>query len=55
MDRFDAMMTWEDGTLDEAGTIELFQNLIDTGMVWTLQGMYGRAARDLIVAGYCHA
>jgi len=37
----------------ETETIEAWQLLIDTGTVWTLQGVYGRTARDLIEAGVC--
>jgi hypothetical protein len=52
-DQIGAMMAWEDGTLDEQATIELFQRLIDNGMAWSLQGCYGRQAAALIEAGYC--
>jgi hypothetical protein len=31
--------------------VELFAFLIRSGLVWTLQGWYGRAALDLIDAG----
>jgi hypothetical protein len=31
-----------------------FQYLIDQGLVWKLQGTYGRRACQLIDAGYCH-
>ena len=31
------------------------QVLIDTGVVWRLQGFFGRTARDFIEAGLCHA
>ena len=42
----------EDG--DESASIPMaFQYLIDTGIVWGLQGWYGRTATDLINAGIC--
>lgn len=46
-----AMIAWEQGELDEDATIELFQDLVDTGLAWQLQGTYGRTAMDLINAG----
>lgn len=47
------IMAYEDGSLDETATIELFQYLIDTGATWSLQGSYGRTAEALIEAGVC--
>lgn len=33
--------------------VSAFQYLIDCGIVWQLQGWFGRTARDLIEAGHC--
>ena len=48
------IIAYECGDLDEQETIELFQDLINDGSAWTLQGHYGRTARALIDAGRCH-
>ena len=53
MNQIDKIIAFEQGDLDENGIIELFQELIDSGLVWQLQGSYGRMARNLIEAGYC--
>jgi hypothetical protein len=50
-DQLGAMIDWEHGALSDEGIIELFQNLLDTGLVWQLQGCYGRQARALLEAG----
>lgn len=34
--------------------IEAWQHLIDTGLVWSLQGFFGRTATQLIKEGICH-
>lgn len=49
-----AIMAFEQGDLDDEGTIELFQHLVDTGMAWQLQGFYGRTAMSMIEAGVLH-
>lgn len=65
MDTFTATMIAE-GCYDMAGvdpdrddleelTIEAYQLLIDTGVVWQLQGSFGRAAQHLIDTGLCYA
>jgi len=43
----------EQGELDFDETVTLFQALIDSGLIWELQGSYGRQAIDFIDAGYC--
>lgn len=41
----------EDATLDES--IEAYQEAINTGTAWRLEGHVGRVAADLIEQGYC--
>lgn len=53
MSQIDRMIAWENGELDGGQIIELFQELIDSGMAWRLQGCYGRMAKFLIDHGYC--
>ena len=48
-----AIIQFESGDLSQEGIIELFQNLINSGLAWRLQGSYGRMADKLIEAGYC--
>jgi len=55
MDVVSQIMAYEDGSLDEAGSLELFQHLVDTGLAWQLQGHYGRTAQHLIDAGIINA
>lgn len=45
------IIAYESGELDEASTHQFFANLIRTGLVWELQGHYGRTAASLIDAG----
>lgn len=53
-DIVDKIMAWEGGDMDDKAEIEFFQELIDNGMAWTLQGVYGRTAQALIDRGDCH-
>ncbi len=45
------IIEYENGQLDQEQTIQLFQELVDSGIVWDLQGHYGRLAYQLIEAG----
>ena len=39
---------------DYVAHVKAWQYLIDSGHAWTLQGFYGRTARDLIARGTCN-
>ena len=55
MDRFDAIGIVE-GWIETdimSESIQAWQYLIDTGLVWELQGWYGRRAKVLIESGVC--
>ena len=51
MDQISKMIAFEQGELNEEDTIQLFQELVDSGLVWKLQGFYGRTAMELIGRG----
>lgn len=51
MKMLDMMMSYENGELDAEQTVELFQNLIDSGLIFNLQGHYMRVAKELVDAG----
>jgi len=55
MDSFTAVMMIE-GQVDaeEHEVLDAWQYLIDTGLVWQLQGSFGRKAMDLIDQGICY-
>ena len=55
MNIFTAIEIIEGGAEDAELAAEAWQHLIDTGVVWSLQGWYGRTAAALIQEGVCHA
>lgn len=52
MKNIDKIIAYEQGELSDNETIELFGDLIKSGMAWSLQGHYGRTAEALIEQGY---
>ena len=52
MNIVDKIIDYESGDLEFTETLELFSELIKNGMVWQLQGHYGRVASFLIDNGY---
>ena len=48
------IIDYENGELDNEEAIEMFQEMIDDGSVWQLQGSYGRTAIMLIEEGACY-
>ena len=53
MPTVETIMDYEAGELGLEESVALFQELIDTGLAWRLQGHYGRTAQRLIEDGYC--
>jgi len=53
-DYVDRIMAYEQGELEEEEIVELFQELINSGLAWQLQGHYGRTAKYLIEEGVCN-
>lgn len=52
-DIVDFVIGFEEGSIDEPSIVEGFQHMINSGVVWGLQGMYGRTATNLIEEGIC--
>lgn len=51
MTQFDKIIAYEQGELNEEETIALFQELVNSGLAWQLQGSYGRTAAALLSQG----
>ena len=51
MNPLENVIAYENGELDEYEVIALFQELVNSGLAWQLQGHYGRTAANLIRAG----
>ena len=51
-DLVDSIIAYEQDELGMKEEIELFSKLVKNGQAWTLQGHYGRTAKQLIEAGY---
>ena len=45
------IIAYENGEMEHEEVIDFFQRLVDAGMVWVLQGHYGRTAQALLDAG----
>ena len=48
------IMAFEQGELDNEEVYSLFQFLLDSGMIHSLQGSYQRMAEELLLAGVIH-
>ena len=48
------IMAYENGELPNEDVYALFQFLLDSGMIHSLQGSYQRMAEDLLLAGVIH-
>lgn len=52
-DILNRIMRYESGEMiDDNEVFALFQELVNTGLAWKLQGHYGRQAKALIEQGY---
>lgn len=51
LDHIDDIARYESGEMNAAEIVQLFQDLLDTGLVWRLPGHYVRTAAALIVGG----
>lgn len=51
MSDLDFIIAFESGECTEDQIIEGFQSLVNSGLVWSLQGLYGRTAQAMLDAG----
>jgi hypothetical protein len=51
-DLVDKIMAYEDGEMSDDEIIAFFQELVDSGLAWELQGSYGRTASMLLLQGH---
>ena len=49
----DKIVKYESGEMSVEEVVDFFQELINSGLCWQLQGHYGRTARHLIEEGLC--
>jgi hypothetical protein len=47
----DKIIRYEAGEMDQDEMVEMFQEMVNDGSAWQLQGHYGRTAAALIDAG----
>ena len=53
MPNVDDIIRFENGEMNEEEVIDFIQGMIDSGVVWRLQGSYGRLAQFYIDQGLC--
>ena len=46
------LIAYEQGDLTKVQEVQLFQELVDSGLAWNLQGHYGRTAYAMLEAGW---
>ena len=54
MPDIDKITRYEDGEMEPDEVLALFQDGLDKGWVWQLQGHYGRTAAHLLSLGLIH-
>lgn len=54
MNLADRIMKYEQGDMTSEEIIELFQELMNTGIIYNLQGSYQRVANKLLISGLIH-